>query len=470
MPDFWTQLAARIQAADTRLCVGLDPHPGQRPAAYADDAAFLAAVVRATAPYAAAFKPNIAFYEAMGAEGHRTLAAVLESIPPQIPVILDAKRSDIASTAAAYARAAFDILGVGAVTVNPYLGADGLTPFSQHQGRGLFVLCRTSNPSAGELQDWDHHGTPLYLQVARLAQERWFAGQPYGLVAGATYPEAMDAIRRAALDAWLLVPGVGAQGGEIEATLAAGLRADGEGVLINASRVICYAEDPATAARELCARINAAREAALAARQTAPAGDPRLDELARALFQADCVRFGEFRLHSGAISPVYIDLRRLVSHPAVLERVAAAYADMLAPLVYDRIAALPFAALPIGTAVSLQLDRPLIYPRPARKDYGTGQLIEGAYAAGERCVILDDLITTGGSKLEALAPLRDEGLIVEDVVVLLDREQGGRRDLADHGIRLHAALILRGVIQSLERQGLLSADQARRVYDYLSAL
>jgi uridine monophosphate synthetase len=467
MATFWDKLAARTRRADSLLCVGLDPHPGRRPERYATEGAFLTDVVRATAPYAAAFKPNLAFYEAMGPAGAEILAAVLRVIPPEIPVILDAKRSDIASTAAAYAQAAFDVWDADAVTVNPYLGADGIAPFDAYEERGVFLLCRTSNPSAGELQDWDHHGEPLYVHVAELAQRCWFPGRPYGLVAGATYPESIAAIRRAAADAWLLVPGVGAQGGEILATLRAGLRADGDGVLINASRSICYAEDPAEAARALRDRIRAARSAAIAARQTVSLEQSARDELARALYEADCVRFGEFRLHSGAISPVYIDLRRLVSHPAVLERVAAVYAELLAPLSYDRIAALPFAALPIGTAVSLRTGQPLIYPRPSRKDYGTGQLIEGAYEAGERAVILDDLITTGGSKVEALAPLRDEGLVVEDVVVLLDREQGGRADLEAHGLRLHAALTLRAVTDSLQRQGLITAEQALRVRDYL---
>ncbi|MGC9360687.1 MAG: orotidine-5'-phosphate decarboxylase [Anaerolineae bacterium] len=468
MPTFWEKLAARARRADSLLCVGLDPHPGRRPERYATEAAFLTDVVRATAPYAAAFKPNLAFYEAMGPAGAETLAAVLRVIPPEIPVILDAKRSDIASTAAAYAKAAYEVWEADAVTVNPYLGADGIAPFAGYEDRGVFLLCRTSNPSAGELQDWDHHGQSLYLRVAELAQGRWFAGKPYGLVAGATYPESIAAIRRAAPDAWLLVPGVGAQGGEILATLRAGLRADGIGVLINASRSICYAEDPAEAARDLRERINAARFAAIAAREAPSLEQSSRDDLARALYETGCVRFGEFRLHSGALSPVYIDLRRLVSHPAVLERVAAVYAELLAPLSYDRIAALPFAALPIGTAVSLRTGQPLIYPRPSRKDYGTGQLIEGAYQAGERAVILDDLITTGGSKLEALAPLRDEGLVVEDVVVLLDREQGGRADLEAQGIRLHAALTLRGVTESLERQGRISPEQAMRVRDYLA--
>jgi len=467
MTNFWSKLAARVLRANSLLCVGLDPHPGRRPDRYPSEAAFLTEIVRATAPYAAAYKPNLAFYEAMGPAGAETLAETLRSIPPDIPVILDAKRSDIASTATAYAQAAFDIWDADAVTVNPYLGADGIAPFATYEDRGVFLLCRTSNPSAGELQDWDHHGQPLYLHVAKLAQERWFAGRAYGLVAGATYPDVMVDIRRTAPDAWLLVPGVGAQGGDIVATLRAGLRADGTGVLINASRSICYAEDPAAAARSLRARINAARQSAITAREAISLQKSARDELAYALYEADCVRFGEFRLHSGALSPVYIDLRRLVSHPDVLERVAAVYAELLAPLSFDRIAALPFAALPIGTAVSLQTGRPLIYPRPSRKDYGTGQLIEGAYAPGERIVILDDLITTGGSKIEALAPLRDEGLIVEDVVVLLDREQGGRADLAAHGIRLHAALTLRDVTASLERQGLISSEQARRVRDYL---
>ena len=178
-----------------------------------------------------------------------------------------------------------------------------------------------------------------------------------------------------------------------------------------------------------------------------------MTRLACELHRAGCVRFGDFVLHSGAHSPVYIDLRRLVTWPNLLQEVARAYVRLLQPLQYDRLAAIPYAGLPIGTAVALQAGTPLIYPRREVKEYGTKRQIEGDYHAGERVVLLDDLITTGGSKIEAMQPLVAEGLNVEDVVVLIDREQGGREDLAGHGLRLHAVLTLRELVECIGTRG-----------------
>ena len=468
--SFWCKLEASIRHHDSLLCVGLDPDPAHIPSHYASVADFNRAIIDATAGLACAYKPNIAFYEALGEEGLRALRETLDHMPADVPVVLDAKRNDIASTAAAYARAAFERWGVDALTVNPYLGRDGVEPFLAYPDRGVFLLCKTSNPSAPEIQDWAQGGEPLYRHIARLA-EGWAGGREIGLVIGATYPEAVADIRCHSPNAWFLIPGIGAQGGELQAVLRAGLRPDGMGLIINASRSILYAVDPHAAAESLRTEINAVRTQVLSEmRQRAPnAREIEIARLARLLFEASCVRFGDFVLHSGAHSPLYIDLRRLVTYPRILAEVASVYARMLGPLKYERIAAIPYAALPIGTAVALQTGQPLIYPRREAKAYGTRRLIEGEYHAGERVVLLDDLITTGGSKLEALEPLLAEGLIVEDVVVLIDREQGGAQDLAQKGLRLHATLTLRELVDALAEGGQLAPTDAQRVRDYLAS-
>jgi len=183
-------------------------------------------------------------------------------------------------------------------------------------------------------------------------------------------------------------------------------------------------------------------------------------DIVRRLHAIGAVKFGTFTLKSGATSPVYIDLRLLVSDPPLLADVARAYAAILAGLAFDRIAAIPYAGLPIGTAVALATGRPLVYPRKEVKAYGTGRAVEGRFAPGETAVLLDDLISSGGSKREAIAPLEAAGLRVRDVVVLIDREGGGREDLAAAGYRLHSVLTLSEIVATLHAEG--RVDDAER--------
>jgi uridine monophosphate synthetase len=196
---------------------------------------------------------------------------------------------------------------------------------------------------------------------------------------------------------------------------------------------------------------------------------PTLAELSRALLDLGAVQFGTFTLKSGAESPVYLDLRLLVSDPATLRLVARAYAAVLADLEFDRIAALPYAGLPIGTAVSLETSRPLVYPRKEVKEYGLRRSIEGRFAPGETVVVLDDLISDGGSKLEALAPLRDAGLVVRDVVVLVDRQGGGSAALEAAGLSLHSVATLTEIVAALEDMGALDTALATRVRNTLKS-
>ena len=194
----------------------------------------------------------------------------------------------------------------------------------------------------------------------------------------------------------------------------------------------------------------------------------RVMELATHLFDAGCVQFGTFTLKSGLTSPIYIDLRLLVSRPRLLRRVARALAEVARPLPFDRIAAIPYAGLPIGVALALEMDRPLIYPRREVKSHGTRRAIEGAFQAGERVLLVDDLITRGDSKLEAIAPLEEAGLVVRDVLVLIDREQGGATDLAERGYRLHALLPLSQLLEILRSSGRISLERYDEVMEYLS--
>jgi orotate phosphoribosyltransferase len=185
------------------------------------------------------------------------------------------------------------------------------------------------------------------------------------------------------------------------------------------------------------------------------------------LFDAGCIQFGTFTLKSGLSSPIYVDLRLLVSHPPVLREVARAMTRTARGLAFDRIAAIPYAGLPIGVALALELDRPLIYPRREVKEHGTRRAIEGAFEPGETALLVDDLITRGDSKLEAIAPLEAVGLIVRDVLVLIDREQGGAEDLARRGYRLHALLRLAQILDELRESARITPAQHAKVLRYL---
>ena len=272
MESFFTFLEKRVDDCSSLLCIGLDPHVKDLPAPTAESARdFCLNLVKLTSRYAAAFKPNAAFFEVFGAAGWTALREVVEAIKEEsrrqgslIPIILDAKRGDIASTAEAYATSAFENLEVDCITLNPYLGRDSIEPFIQNSEKGVFLLCKTSNPGSGDLQDLrvaaDHgaqtmEGNPsamlyLYEHVANLAQA-WNTRNNIGLVVGATHADALVRVRTAAPDLWFLAPGIGAQGGELELALKSGLRKDGKGMLINVSRSVARAEKPGLAAAEL---------------------------------------------------------------------------------------------------------------------------------------------------------------------------------------------------------------------------
>ncbi len=185
--------------------------------------------------------------------------------------------------------------------------------------------------------------------------------------------------------------------------------------------------------------------------------------LSQTLYDTGAVRFGQFTLHSGRVSPIYLDLRVLVSYPEALQEVAAAYAQKLTGLTYDRLAAVPYAGLPIGVAISLLIEQPLIYPRKEVKSYGTGKGIEGVWQAGQTVVMIEDLVTSGDSVIQGIQVLRQAGLVINEAVVLIDREQGGRENLAAEGVALHAVTTLRELLEGMVGCGRITAEQQQTV-------
>jgi len=269
---FTEKLARAWCASDSLLMVGLDPDPQRLPTELAGrpDAImqFCAAIVDATAPFVCGFKPQIAYFAAQRAEDQlESLCAHIREQHPQLPIVLDAKRGDIGSTATQYAREAYERYNADAVTVNPYMGFDSIEPYLQWHDRGVIVLCRTSNPGGSDLQFLNIDGEPLYLRVAEKVARDWNIHGQCGLVVGATYPNELAAVRARVGEAMpLLVPGIGAQGGDVPATVVAGRNAAGTGMMINSSRAILYADPQgdwrlgaAQAARATRDAINAAR-------------------------------------------------------------------------------------------------------------------------------------------------------------------------------------------------------------------
>lgn len=280
---FLEKVRRRWHDGRTLLCIGLDLELDRLPEAHKGSGssggdvetaffAFNAAIIDATADLVCAYKPNAAFYERHGAAGWNALArtiAYIHSRYPDIPVLLDAKRGDIGSTAEAYAAAIFDTLGADAVTLHPYLGGDALQPFLKRADRGCFILVHTSNPGADEFQHLTVHASgevmaqPLYIAVARTVAHDWNTNGNCGLVVGATYPEQIRMVRQAVGDLPLLIPGIGAQGGDLAASVTGGLDNQGAGLLLSASRSVIYASggaDFAEAARGEAQRLREAIE------------------------------------------------------------------------------------------------------------------------------------------------------------------------------------------------------------------
>jgi orotidine-5'-phosphate decarboxylase len=262
----------RAEAIDSLLCVGLDASLDKIPEEFLSSEfpqfAFNQWIIDQTAEYTAAYKPNMAFYEARGSQGWVELQMTMESLQahhPEIVTICDAKRADIGSTNQGYLTSIFDQLGFDAITLHPYLGAEALAPFLERDDKACIILCRTSNPGAGEFQDLVTGGRPLWQAVAEKVSSDWNAYGNCMLVVGATYPDEMRKIRAIAPGMTFLVPGIGAQGGDVRAVVAAGLDTDGKGLMINSSRGIIFSGNPALAARTLRDEINVARKVVHAA-------------------------------------------------------------------------------------------------------------------------------------------------------------------------------------------------------------
>ncbi|RPJ05599.1 MAG: orotidine-5'-phosphate decarboxylase, partial [Spirochaetaceae bacterium] len=392
---FFQKLEARISEKGTLLCVGLDPDfPVKSEETACEELfAFNKKIIEETAPYTLCYKPNIAFYERWGSEGIKALEKTLEVIPKEIPVIIDAKRNDIGNTAKAYADSVFGHFKADAVTLNPYLGKESAQPFMEYSGRGLFLLCRTSNPGASKIQDLlvrdpaSGNNIPLFMAMAR---ELTSWGPNIGLVVAGNDPAALAAVRKELPDVWLLAPGIGAQGGSISEAVRNGKTQDNKGILPVVVRHIIEDKNPGKKAKEfheaILAELKRPSGTGISKKENVMTGKK---DLIRRIINHGCFKVGSFTLKSGDISPFYIDLRKLISDPVLLSDVAKAYATLMENLSYKRISAIPVASVPVVTALSMFLAKPMIYPRLPAKKHGSGAPIDGDYCAGETVVLVD---------------------------------------------------------------------------------
>lgn len=475
--SFNARLAARIAAQGSLLCVGLDPVYADLPAEFrrldgvgTALVAFNRRVAEATAAHAVAFKLQMKVYTAEGPEGYAALIETCRALKATYPdhlLILDAKYGDVGHVLARCAEEAFDRCGADAVTAFAHPGREALAPLLARPDRGCFVVCRTSNPGAAEMQDVPvASGDPYYLYLARQVAGTWNAQGNCGLVAGATYPAEMAAIRAAAPDLPLLVPGVGAQGGDLAGSVGAGRDAAGAGLLISVSRGLMAAPDPAQAAADYRNAMAAARQVPPA---PGPAPDPALDTLILDLFDAGIIKFESITLKSGRVSPYYHNMRALVAHPSLLRRVAAAYAARTRALGWDPeiVIGIAYAGIPLAVALGAVLDRPAGYVRAEAKAYGTRQMVEGPWRPGLRGLLIDDVVSDGTSKLEVQAPLREAGLVGDEMLVFVDRGQGGMAALRAAGLNPQAVTTMDHILHVLHAAGRISAAQVAESYAFM---
>jgi uridine monophosphate synthetase len=464
--SFNARLAATV-AARGLLCVGLDPIYDELPEPLQDDdveGALVAAnmaLIETTAPHAAAFKLQMKVYTAEGVAGLGALVATCRYLKRRYPdhlLILDAKYGDVSHVLARSAHEAFTLCNADAVTAFAYPGRLALAPLLADPERGCFVVCRMSNPGAAEMQDIPTAaGEPYYLALARQVAATWNTNDNCGLVAGATYPSEMGEIRAAAPGLPLLVPGIGAQGGDLAASVQAGMDAAGGGMLISASRSLATADDPGGQAAALQAQI---RDAQGARPVAPPPGDPQVAALLVELFDKGYIQWKTVQLKSGRISPYYLNLRGLSADPPLFGRVCRAFAARAGALGwgYDVLLGIAHAGIPLAVGIGGVLGRPAGYVRTDAKGYGTKQLVEGAQP-GQRVLLLDDVISDGASKLEVLPALTDAGLTVAGILVFIDRGQGGIESLRAAGLPAESVTTMAAALPILHAAGRITAEQ-----------
>ena len=491
---FFVQLTEAIAERQSLLMTGLDPNPemlqswaqrrGMANRSFLSQARhWIKAVVEETSPHVCAIKASLGFYQALGPLGLELLLEVRDLVPRDLPLIIDAKHGDLNSSTA-LAHYLFKDLGVDGVTLSPLAGQDIAAPFLLYADKAVVITCRSSNPAAKRIQYHPSEADPLFLQIVRECQ-LWGTPDQLLLEVGTSDPAVLGLVRQAAPERVLMLRSIWSEEERLDGLLQAGLNPAADGLLLPLPQNLLVEDDLGPKAEALKAMINRRRQRWLDqqgqeqaescavwlpdasgagdAASSEPAADP-LESLIVDLFDIGCLLFGEYVQASGAVFNYYIDLRQIISDPNLFHRVLHAYCGLLEQLSFDRIAGIPYGSLPTATGLSLQLHKPLIYPRKEVKAHGARRLIEGDFNEGDTVVVVDDILITGGSVLEGIGKLESSGLVVQDVVVFIDH--GGERDrhaserLAAAGYRSHAVLDIARITRVLVGAGRLTPEQA----------
>ncbi len=479
---FAEKLDAAIGRNHSLLCLGLDPNPEMLPQFAVCEAtptgahpatpslrelkSWLKIVIARTKHLVCAYKPTLGFYLALGSEGLDLLAEILSYIPADIPAILDVKHGDL-NTASQLAKTFFQQWQVDAITVNPYVGQEGVTPFLLYADRAVFVLTHTSNSSAEAIQSYPTPDEPLYLSVVKTVQT-WDSSERLGLEVGTTNPAVLAQVRALAPERTILARSIWSESTNLESILAAGLDRAGTGLLLPVPQDwLGQTDSLEQKVDDLRLEIEDLRSQLSHGPSTCNLWQPEPlqqsltpnQELIVRLYDLGCLLFGSYVQASGAVFPYYIDLRRIISDPQLFHQVLTAYAIEIQPLKFDRIAGIPYGSLPTATGLSLKLNRPMIYPRKEVKAHGTRRLVEGYFVAGETALVIDDVLITGKSVLEGIHKLESSGLRVTDLVVLIDHEGGVRAKMQAHGYQTHAVFTLSEISHTLYRTKRITETQ-----------
>jgi uridine monophosphate synthetase len=475
--NFFEKLNNASYRNESLLIVALDPNPEMLPSEYKvmDNRhhlieqlwQWLSWIIEETSDLVCAYKPTLGFYEALGIKGLELLFRILKAIPPEIPVILDAKHGDL-NTSTLFARTIFEQWGVDAVTLNPYVGQDHAASFLVYPDRGTFILCRTSNPGAVNLQNYPTADNPFYLQVVREVQN-WGTPEQLFLEVGTTSGEVLSKIRAIAPERYLLLRSIWAKNGNLEEILAAGLNKNRDGLLIpvpqdylttnNTRKNILSLRNEVNQVKNRLGNENSSCEVWTS--NVCLLNQHPHQDLILQLYDIGCLLFGEYVQASGATFSYYIDLRKIISNPQVFQQVLQAYVAILKNLEFDRIAGIPYGSLPTATGLSLLLNRPLIYPRKEVKAHGTRRVIEGNFEAGETIVVVDDVLISGKSAIEGAQKIQSADLVVKDIVVFIDHEGGVKDKLQARGYQAYAVVTISEITETLYSAGRINDEQYR---------